>query len=169
MMTVTPVVPAVARPVFGSMVATGMVLEPQTAALMVAVPIVALTFVRFTVAPDEVVPMAMNCAGWPAEVSVCDAGMMDIETSGSGAVFMVNVATPVTTVPSGFLTSAVMATVPGLTAEASPVAGFTVAIAALLEPQTAGLIVAAPTVALTLVRFTVAPDDVVPIAMNCAV
>jgi hypothetical protein len=46
----TPVVP---------IVATDRVLELQTTGLIVAPPIVAELLVRFTVAPEEVVPIAM--------------------------------------------------------------------------------------------------------------
>ena len=69
------------------------------------------------------------------------------EISGSGVVITVKVAVPVTTVPSGFLAWAVMATVPALCAVASPVAALMLATAELLVPQTAALMVAVPTVA----------------------
>ena len=112
--TVTPDVAAEARPVAGLIVATAVVLDAHVAALMVAAPIVAFTLVRLTVAPDVVVPMAMYCVVSPAVARVCVAGTMASETSGSGVVITVNVAVPVTTVPSGFLACAVMATVPAL-------------------------------------------------------
>jgi len=89
----------------------------------------------------------MYCTGCPAVTSVCVAGTMASETSGSVVELTVKVAVPVTTDPSGFLTWAVMAVVPALRAVASPVAGLMVATAFVLEPQTAALIVAAPTVA----------------------
>jgi len=115
--------------------------------LMVAEPTVALKFVRLTVAPVDVVPIAMNAAVWPTPDNAWVFGTIANETSGSGVGVTVKVAVPVTTVPSGFLACAVMATVPELTAVAIPVPGLMDAIALLLDPQTAGLIVAAPTVA----------------------
>jgi hypothetical protein len=67
----------------------------------------------------------------------------------------VKVAVPVTTVLSGFVAMAVMAVVPWLSPVASPVVGLIVATATSLELQ-----------ATWVVRFSVAPDEVVPIAMN---
>jgi hypothetical protein len=66
-------------------------------------------------------------------------------------------AVPVTTVPA-FEYSAVIVTAPFVTAVASPVAALIVAIDGLLELH-----------ATWPVRFTVAPDEVVPIARNCVV
>jgi hypothetical protein len=67
-------------------------------------------------------------------------------------------AVPATAVPPvGFVYSAVIVSVPFDTAVASP-ACVIVAICGLLELH-----------ATWLVRFTVAPDVVVPIAMNCVV
>jgi hypothetical protein len=37
--------------------------------------------VRFTVAPDEVVPIARNWLVWPGEETDCDPGMMASETT----------------------------------------------------------------------------------------
>jgi len=145
--TVIPEVAADATPVAGLIVATAGVLDAQVAALIVEAPMVAFTLVRLTVAPDEVVPMAMYWVVSPAVASVCVAGTMDSDTSGSGVEMTVNVAVPVTTVPSGFFACAVIATVPVLWAVAIPVAGLIVAIALLLDPHTAALMVADPTVA----------------------
>jgi len=64
---------------------------------------------------------------------------MAIPTSGSDEPVTVEVydAVPVTTVPSGLTTAAVIATEPGLTAEMMA-PGFVVAIFGLLELQVAG-------------------------------
>ena len=77
----------------------------------------------------------------------CVPGRTAKEIKGSGVEITVKVATPVTTVPSGFLAWAVMATVPEVTAVAMPVPELMVATAGLLEAQVAAAMVAAPTVA----------------------
>lgn len=59
----------------------------------------------------------------------------------------VRVAVPITTVPSGLVTIAVMVVVPEVSAVAKPVAESMVATAGIEELQTAALIVADPTVA----------------------
>ena len=78
----------------------------------------------------------------------------------------VRVADPVTTVPSGFLAIAVIVVVPFETDVAIPVAELIVATDVALEVHVAASIVDAPIVAVWLVRFTVVPEDVVPMAMN---
>jgi hypothetical protein len=117
------------------MEATEATLDLQVAAAIVAVPIVADWLVRFTVAPDDVVPMAIRPAVWLTSVSVCEAGTMDRETSGSGVAGMltVRVAIPVTTVPSGFVAVAVMAVVPFATAVATPLVELIVATEGTLD------------------------------------
>jgi len=76
----------------------------------------------------------------------------------------VMVATPVTTVPSGFNAVAEITVVPWLTAVTTPVPALTVATPGALDVQTAGRIVAAPTIADWLVRLTVVPVPVVAMA-----
>ena len=66
----------------------------------------------------------------------------------------VKVAVPVTTVPSGLVAMAVIVVVPSLNPVARPLV-LIVATCTLLELQ-----------ATRPVRFSVAPDEVVPIAMN---
>jgi len=138
---------------------------------MVAVPIVAVWLVRFTVVPEDVVPMAMKLAVWPAAVSVCEPGTMASETRGSieEVMFTVSIAVPVTTVPSGFVATAVIAVVPLVTDVATPVAALIVATEGTLDFQDAAWMVAVPIVAVWLVRFTVEPLDVLPMAINPAV
>jgi hypothetical protein len=81
--------------------------------------------------------------------------MMEIAVSGSEVPpITVKVAVPVATVLSGFVAMAVIVVVPWPTAVASPPT-LIVATCALLEFH-----------ATWLVRFSVAPDEVVPIAMN---
>src|ERR1039458_7302162 len=113
-MATVPALWAVARPVPAFTVATALLLEPQTAALMVAVPTVADSLVRLTVAPDDVVPMAMNCAVWPTTEAVCVAGTIASETRGSAvaAMFTLRVAVAVTAVPSGLYATAVITVIP---------------------------------------------------------
>jgi len=127
--------------------------------------------VRLTVVPVAVVPIAMNCAVCLETVAVCEAGTMASETSGSGAVGMVTVyvAAAVTTEPSGLVAMAVMAVTPAPAAVATPVAELTAAVDGLLEVHLAAGIVALPMVADWLVRLTVVPEEVVPIAMKLAV
>ena len=110
----------------------------------------------------------MSPAVWPDTVSVCEEGTIARETSGSGVagILTVIVATPVTTVPSGFEAVAVIAVVPFATAVATPLAELMVATETTLDFQVAALIVAVPIVAVWLVRFTVVPVDVVPITMS---
>jgi len=64
---------------------------------------------------------------------------------------------------------AVMALTPAPVAVARPVAELILAVDALLELHTAAETVAPPMVADWLVRLTVVPDPVVPMAMNWAV
>ena len=59
-MAVTPVFTAVARPVEALIVAVEALLELHAAAGIVTPLMVADLFVRFTVVPDAVVPIAMN-------------------------------------------------------------------------------------------------------------
>jgi hypothetical protein len=82
---------------------------------------------------------------------------MASETNGSPVAAMLTVTdpTPVTTVPSGLVATAVMAAVPFASAVASPVLALMPATVGLLEVQTT-----------LLVRFTVVPVPVVPMAMN---
>jgi hypothetical protein len=115
--------------------------------------------VRFSVVPDEVVPMAMN---WAVSFDGTDwvPGMTEIEVTSPRAlppVVTVRLAVPVATVLSAFVKRAVMVAVPGTTAVASPDAVM-VATWGLLELQTTWLD-----------TFTVAPDEVVPVAMNWVV
>lgn len=149
-MAVAPLVRAVATPVAELMLATDGTLEVQTAALMIDVPTVADSSVRFTVVPDPVVPITMKPAVWLAEVSVCAAGTMASDTIGSLEEVVgvtARVAVPVTTVPSGFVAIAVIVVVPGPTDVATPVAALIVPTAGTEEVQTAALIVAVPTFA----------------------
>jgi hypothetical protein len=81
----------------------------------------------------------------------------------------VRVATPVTTVVSGFVVIAVMAVVPFEWAVTIPVAGSIEATEGTLELHFAAGIVAVPIVAVWLVRFTVVPVVVVPMAIRFAV
>ena len=106
-----------------------------------------------------------------AAVSVCDPGTIASEANGSGepGMLTVMVATAVTTVPSGFLAIAVIAVVPLETDVATPVAALMVATEGTLELQVAGWMVAVPIVAVWLVRFTVVPVVVVPMAIKLAV
>src|SRR5258708_7905203 len=64
-----PFVTAVASPFAAPIVAIDGLLELQ-----------ATWAVRLTVAPDEVVPIARNCVVCPAEETVCDPGIIAIET-----------------------------------------------------------------------------------------
>ena len=81
----------------------------------------------------------------------------------------VRVAAPVTTVPSGFLAMAVIAVAPYATAVATPVVALIEATEGTLELHVAAWIVDVPIVAVWLVRFTVVPVAVVPMAMSPAV
>jgi hypothetical protein len=96
---------------------------------------------------------------------------MASDASGSGVaeMFTVNVAVPVTTVPSGLEATDVITVVPLVRAVATPVAELIVATEATLELHVAALIVAEPIVADIFVRFTVVPLAVVPMAMSPAV
>jgi len=96
---------------------------------------------------------------------------MASETRGSieEVIFTVSVATPVTTVPSGFVAIAVIAVTPFTCAVTTPVAALIVATEGMLELHVAAWMVAVPIVAVVLVRFTVVPYVVVPIAINPAV
>jgi hypothetical protein len=121
-MAVVPFAMAVATPVVDMMEATEATLDLHVAAAIVAVPIVADWLVRFTVAPVDVVPMAISPEVCPATVSVCEAGTMASETSGSaGTPVTVRLAVAVTTELSGFVQIAVTGVVPWPTAVASPV------------------------------------------------
>ena len=67
-MVVLPLPTPVAKPVVALMVAICGLLELQATWLL-----------RFTVAPDEVVPMAMNWVVWVGDATACEAGMMESE------------------------------------------------------------------------------------------
>ena len=78
----------------------------------------------------------MSPAVWPAVVSVCADGTMASETKGSDVVpVTVKVAVAVTTLPSGFVASAVMTVAPWPTAVMSPPVLVMVATETLLEAQ----------------------------------
>ena len=81
----------------------------------------------------------------------------------------VMVATPVTTVPSGLVVIAVIAVVPFKWAVTIPVAGSIVATEGTVDFHVAAGMVAVPIVAVWLVRFTVVPCVVVPMATSPAV
>ena len=68
-MVVEPWPTAVARPVVAPMVAMAVLLELQATRLL-----------TLTVAPDVVVPMAMNWLVWPGAETDCEPGMMAMET-----------------------------------------------------------------------------------------
>jgi len=97
----------------------------------------------------------MNWACWPDAETDCAPGVM---VSAVIAPVLppvtVKLAVAVTTVPFVLVAMAEMVTVPWLTAVASPPEAM-VAICVLLEPQMAWL-----------VRSSVAPEDVVPMARN---
>ena len=116
--------------------------------------------VRFTVAPVDVVPMAMSPAVWLAAVSVCEAGTMASETRGSGepAGATMRVALPDAPEPSVLVKVAVMVVVPDPTEVATPVAALIVATDGTLEVH---LIPDA------FVSGTEPPLIVKPIASNC--
>jgi hypothetical protein len=168
---VTPLPTAVAIPVAESIVPTEGILELHVAALIVDPLMVADWFVKFTVLPDPVVPIAMYWALCLAEVAVCVFGTMVSETSGSAdpEIATLNAAVPVTTVPSGLEAMAVIAVAPLVRAVATPVLALMEATDGTLEVQVAALIVDPLSIADWFVRFTVAPEAATPIAMNCAV
>ena len=99
---------------------------------------------------DTKVPMARNWVVWPAAATDCEFGTMTNDSSGScvAGTCTVIVATPVTTVPSGFEAMAVITVVPFATAVATPVAELIEATVGTLELHAALLIVAVPIVAL---------------------
>ena len=103
--------------------------------------------------PD--VPSAMNWPVCPVAERDCEPGLMAMAVKGSEAPpVTVKVAVAVTTVPPELLTMAVMVVVPWLRPVARPVE-LIFAICVLLELQTAWA-----------VTSSVAPDEVVPMAMN---
>jgi hypothetical protein len=108
------------------MLATAGLLELQVAAGIVTagdVPGMVYGRFMFTVAPDEVVPIAMKLtlALVPVVSEVCEAGRIARETRGSAFdPVTVKVAVWVTTLPSGFFAWAVITVVPWPTAVARP-------------------------------------------------
>ena len=133
-----------------------------------------------TVVPVDVVPMTANCGrGFSyTEKPNWAVGTTARETIGSKfglltvpPLLTAKTEVPSTAVPSGLWAMAVIPVTPVMPATASPGSEPTtpvvpiVATDRVLELQTTGLIVAPPIVAELLVRFTVAPEEVVPIAM----
>ena len=101
------------------------------------------------------VPTARSCPVCPVADSDSELGLTAIAVNGSGVPpITVNVAVPVATVPSELVAMAVMVEAPWLTPVASPEV-LMVAICVLLELQVT-----------LLLKSSVAPEEVVPIAMN---
>ena len=172
-MAVVPAPLGVATPVAEMLDTTAELLDVHTAAgIVTAGDVPGMTYGRFmfTVAPDAVVPMAMKLTLAPTPVvrDVCVDGIKTSETIGSGVTEMatVNAALAATIVPSGglppmpgFGTTTVMAATPLATAENCPGVpeGVGLATARLLLLHTTPV---------ALVRFTVVPEPVVPMAMK---
>jgi hypothetical protein len=127
-------------------VATNGLLEVQVAgAMAVADPAgVYDWFVRLTVAPDEVVPMAMKLtlAFLPVASEVCAAGKTASETIGSPEpdAETVTAAVAVTRLPSVLVPMAVTAAAPAPTAVTNPPAEVMVAIELLLDAHVTDLV-----------------------------
>jgi hypothetical protein len=109
---------------------------------MVAIPMLlevhATWLVRFTVAPDDVVPMARNCAVCPGAVTVCEPGITASDTTEPPAVTPPDEVTVITALelagPLNATALAVIVAEPAPTAVTKP-EEFTAATEAALELQ----------------------------------